>query len=121
MEWLFGKKKTPEEMLRENQRALRKAMRSDLLLLLLVLCCLRLFFFSSCFLYAEAHHTLAHQSIQKIKSNRELERERGALEKQEQKIINDLRKTAKAGQLVRWPSNTHEGEREWEYTHRLRE
>ncbi len=27
MEWLFGKKKTPEEMLRENQRSLRKAMR----------------------------------------------------------------------------------------------
>ncbi|EEC04883.1 vacuolar assembly/sorting protein DID4, putative [Ixodes scapularis] len=27
MEWLFGKKKTPEEMLRQNQRALNKAMR----------------------------------------------------------------------------------------------
>jgi len=56
MEWLFGKKKTPEEMLRENQRALRKAMR-------------------------------------------ELEKERTSLEKQEQKIIIDLKKTAKAGQL----------------------
>lgn len=27
MEWLFGRKKTPQEMLRENQRALNKAMR----------------------------------------------------------------------------------------------
>ncbi|EDQ90236.1 uncharacterized protein MONBRDRAFT_20615, partial [Monosiga brevicollis MX1] len=27
MEWLFGRKKTPEELLRENQRMLKKAMR----------------------------------------------------------------------------------------------
>lgn len=27
MEFLFGKKKTPQEMLRQNQRALNKAMR----------------------------------------------------------------------------------------------
>ena len=27
LEWLFGKKKTPQEMLRQNQRALTKAMR----------------------------------------------------------------------------------------------
>lgn len=27
LEWLFGRKKTPEEMLRQNQRALNKAMR----------------------------------------------------------------------------------------------
>ncbi|XP_022651041.1 charged multivesicular body protein 2a-like [Varroa jacobsoni] len=27
MEWLFGRRKTPEEMLRENQRALNKAIR----------------------------------------------------------------------------------------------
>jgi len=27
MEWLFGHKKTPQEMLRQNQRALNKAMR----------------------------------------------------------------------------------------------
>lgn len=27
MEWLFGKRRTPEEMLRQNQRALNKAMR----------------------------------------------------------------------------------------------
>ncbi|KAI0220442.1 Charged multivesicular body protein 2a [Lamellibrachia satsuma] len=27
MEWLFGKKKTPQQLLRQNQRALTKAMR----------------------------------------------------------------------------------------------
>ena len=27
MEFLFGKKKTPEEMLKQNQRALNRAMR----------------------------------------------------------------------------------------------
>jgi charged multivesicular body protein 2A len=27
LEWLFGKKKTPQEILRQNQRALNKAMR----------------------------------------------------------------------------------------------
>ncbi len=27
MEWLFGHKKTPAEMLKENQRSLQKAMR----------------------------------------------------------------------------------------------
>lgn len=27
MEWLFGRKKTPAEMLKEHQRALKKAMR----------------------------------------------------------------------------------------------
>ncbi|EGD75599.1 charged multivesicular body protein 2a [Salpingoeca rosetta] len=27
MEWLFGRKKTPEEMMKENQRLLRRAMR----------------------------------------------------------------------------------------------
>merc|ERR1711922_63237 len=27
MEWLFGRKKTPDELLRQNQRALNKAMR----------------------------------------------------------------------------------------------
>ena len=27
LEWLFGRKKTPAEMLRQNQRALNKAMR----------------------------------------------------------------------------------------------
>ena len=27
MEWLFGRKKTPEELLRQNQRVLNKAIR----------------------------------------------------------------------------------------------
>jgi len=56
MEWLFGKKKTPQEMLRQNQRALTKAMR-------------------------------------------ELDRERTQMERQEKKIVMDIKKLAKAGQM----------------------
>eukprot|EP00041_Stephanoeca_diplocostata_P019564 m.424063 g.424063 ORF g.424063 m.424063 type:complete len:210 (+) comp21337_c0_seq1:213-842(+) len=56
MEWLFGRKKTPAEMLREHQRALKKAMR-------------------------------------------ELDREKGALEKQETKLKADIKKSAQAGQM----------------------
>lgn len=58
MEFLFGKRKTPEEMLRQNQRALNRAMR-------------------------------------------ELDRERMKLEQQEKKIIADIKKMAKQGQMVR--------------------
>lgn len=57
MEWLFGRRKTPQEMLKQNQRALNKAMR-------------------------------------------ELDRERGRLEMQEKKIITDIKKMAKMGQMV---------------------
>jgi charged multivesicular body protein 2A len=56
MEWLFGRRKTPQEMLRQNQRALNKAMR-------------------------------------------ELDRENNRLEVQEKKIIADIKKAAKAGQM----------------------
>ncbi|KAL3882332.1 hypothetical protein ACJMK2_028686 [Sinanodonta woodiana] len=56
MEWLFGKKKTPEEMLRQNQRALNKAMR-------------------------------------------DLDRERAKMEQQEKKVIADIKKMAKQGQM----------------------
>lgn len=55
MEWLFGRKKTPAEMLRESQRSLKKAMR-------------------------------------------EMDRERSSLEKQEKKVIIDIKASAKAGQ-----------------------
>ena len=58
LEWLFGRKMTPEEMLRKNQRALTKAMR-------------------------------------------DLDRERGKMEQQEKKIIADIKKMAKLGQMVR--------------------
>lgn len=58
MEFLFGKRKTPEEMLRQNQRALNRAMR-------------------------------------------DLDRERMKLEQQEKKIIADIKKMAKQGQMVR--------------------
>ena len=57
MSFLFGKKKTPEEMLRQNQRALNKAMR-------------------------------------------DLDRERSQLEQQEKKVIMDIKKMAKMGQMV---------------------
>ncbi|XP_043271320.1 charged multivesicular body protein 2a [Venturia canescens] len=56
MEWLFGKRITPEEMLRKNQRALNKAMR-------------------------------------------DLDRERMRMEQQEKKIIADIKKLAKEGQM----------------------
>lgn len=56
MEFLFGKKKTPEEMLKQNQRALNRAMR-------------------------------------------DLDRERAKLEQQEKKVIADIKKMAKLGQM----------------------
>lgn len=56
MEWLFGRRMTPDEMLRKNQRALNKAMR-------------------------------------------ELDRERTKMEQQEKKIIADIKKMAKQGQM----------------------
>lgn len=57
MEWLFGKRLTPEELLRKNQRALNKAMR-------------------------------------------DLDREKLKMEQQEKKIIADIKKLAKEGQMV---------------------
>ncbi|KAL5009494.1 hypothetical protein ScPMuIL_011799 [Solemya velum] len=56
LEFLFGRKKTPEEMLRQNQRALNKAMR-------------------------------------------DLDRERSKMEQQEKKVIADIKKMAKQGQM----------------------
>lgn len=56
MEWLFGKRMTPDEVLRKNQRALNKAMR-------------------------------------------DLDREKMKMEQQEKKIIADIKKLAKEGQM----------------------
>ncbi|KAI6227960.1 hypothetical protein M3Y95_00571900 [Aphelenchoides besseyi] len=56
MDFLFGRRKTPQELLKQNQRALNKAMR-------------------------------------------ELDRERMRLETQEKKIIADIKKTARMGQM----------------------
>jgi len=56
MEWLFGRRMTPEEMLRKNKRALDKAVR-------------------------------------------DLDRERMRMEQQEKKIIADIKKMAKEGQM----------------------
>lgn len=44
MEFLFGKKKTPEEMLKQNQRALNRAMRYNIIVS-------RLIRFNALFLY----------------------------------------------------------------------
>jgi len=57
LDWLFGKRMTPDEMLRKNQRALTKAMR-------------------------------------------DLDRENMRMEQQEKKIIMDIKKMAKEGQMV---------------------
>ncbi|XP_053967922.1 charged multivesicular body protein 2a [Anastrepha ludens] len=56
MDWLFGKKISPDEMLRKNQRALNRAMR-------------------------------------------DLDRERMKMEQQEKKIIADIKRMAKEGQM----------------------
>ena len=57
MDFLFGSRKTPEQMLKQNQRALNRAMR-------------------------------------------DLDKERQKLEQQEKKIIADIKKMAKQGQMV---------------------
>lgn len=59
LEWLFGRRMTPDEMLRKNQRALNKAMR-------------------------------------------DLDRENMRMEQQEKKIILDIKKMAKDGQMVKY-------------------
>eukprot|EP01122_Echinamoeba_exundans_P004469 TRINITY_DN1450_c0_g1_i2.p2 TRINITY_DN1450_c0_g1~~TRINITY_DN1450_c0_g1_i2.p2 ORF type:complete len:251 (-),score=68.00 TRINITY_DN1450_c0_g1_i2:995-1747(-) len=56
MEWLFGKRKTPEEVVKEHQRTINRAIR-------------------------------------------ELERERTRLQQSEKKIIMDIKKSAKVGQM----------------------
>jgi len=61
LEWLFGRRMSPDEMLRKNQRALNKAMR-------------------------------------------DLDREKMRMEQQEKKIIMDIKKMAKDGQMVSYIS-----------------
>lgn len=56
MEYLFGRKKTPDEILRENKRAIDRAIR-------------------------------------------DLEREKGRMEQQEVKLVNEIRKNAKSNQM----------------------
>ena len=57
MSWLFGKSKTPKELLRENKRMIDRSIR-------------------------------------------ELNREKSRLETQEKKVIMDIKKMAKMGQMV---------------------
>ncbi|KAL2912331.1 ESCRT-III subunit protein did4 [Polyrhizophydium stewartii] len=61
MNFLFGSRKTPAELLKQHQRALTKAQR-------------------------------------------DLDRERAKLEQQEKKLIADIKKTAKAGQMPPRPA-----------------
>lgn len=61
LEFLFGRRKTPQELLRQNQRALNRAMR-------------------------------------------DLDRERAQMENQEKRIIADIKKMAKQGQMVSYYS-----------------
>jgi len=56
MEWLFGKRKTPQEILRENQRIINRAIR-------------------------------------------EIEREKNKLQQSEKRVIVEIKKTAKQGQM----------------------
>ena len=58
MSFLFGRSKTPQEMMKEHQRLLRRSMR-------------------------------------------EMDRERASLQQQEKKIIIEIKKMAKSGQMVR--------------------
>ena len=57
LDWIFGRRLTPEQMLKQNQRVLNKAMR-------------------------------------------DLDREKSRMEQQEKKLISDIKKTAKDGQMV---------------------
>lgn len=70
MDLLFGRRKTPAEMLRQHQRTLQKAQR-------------------------------------------ELDRERVKLEAQEKKLISDIKKSAKANQLVGLTRHTNNKGRNW--------
>ncbi len=76
MDWLFGHRKTPEELLKENQRLLKKSIRCVRVGVVVRVVCLM------CVLRSE------------------LDRERTHLEQQEVKVIADIKKAAKAGQLV---------------------
>ena len=71
------KKKSPEEVLKQNQRALNRTIRL-------------------------ARVVNAYVGDNCRYGHRELDRERSKLEQQEKKIIGDIKKMAKTGQMVRW-------------------
>ena len=76
------KRKSPEEVLKQNQRALNRVIRSVCVLLV----------------YAPIQVLGVTQRFSYY--YRELDRERGKLETQEKKIIADIKKMAKTGQMV---------------------
>ena len=110
---IFGRRKTPEEMLRQNQRALNKVSLSLSPSLSLFLS-LPLSLSLSLSLSLNHSHTFTHthssQTLSCIPSFscslipplqviRELDRERNQLERQEKKLVVDIKKMAKSGQM----------------------
>ena len=100
---LFGRRKTPEEMLRQNQRALNKVRETvyisshgERLGVWLRTSHSVLFLFISVVIHPllpSLLHVLHQQVI------RELDRERTGLERQEKKLVVDIKKMAKSGQM----------------------
>jgi charged multivesicular body protein 2A len=78
MEWMFGKKLTPDEMLRKNQRALNKVTTHYQITNIYLGNSLTLFVFQAM---------------------RDLDREKMKMEQQEKKIIADIKKLAKENQI----------------------
>lgn len=82
MEFLFGKRLTPEEMLRRNQRSLNKG---------------RSLINQN---YTEYKLNICVFLIVILSAIRDLDRERMKMEQQEKKIIADIKKMAKDNQMV---------------------
>ena len=78
MEWLFGRRMSPDEQLKKNQRALTKV-NTDVIVVMMVLLVVLL--------------------MMTLQAMRELDRERVKMEQQEKKLIMDIKKMAKAGQM----------------------
>ena len=83
MEWLFGRRMSPDEQLKKNQRALTKVNLDVMLVMMLLLMLLLVL-------------VLTNMTSQAM---RELDRERVKMEQQEKKLIMDIKKMAKAGQM----------------------
>ena len=96
LDFLFGKRKTPEEMLKQNQRALNRAMRCEndkVILFTQLNMDISVCFWRYNFVYEFCMDVFCTYC-------RDLDRERAKLEGQEKKIIADIKKMAKQGQMV---------------------
>jgi len=80
MEWLFGRRMTPDEMLRKNQVGILKGHFTK---------------------FEQKWSLYENDTFQRAlnKAMRELDRERAKMEQQEKKIIMDIKKMAKQGQM----------------------